>query len=338
MARTSMKAIYLAVAVCCTVQVAAQKNAGQTAKAYIRQGDYANAIVVLSQALEADRDNIEMKKDLAFAYYLQRDFPRALSAIQPVIEDRDNDAQSFQILGMIHEAQNNRRDAERAYRVGIRRFPESGVLYNELGELLWSNASFPEALSQWLKGIQRDQSFAGNYFNAAKYYYLSQDKVWGLIYGEMFINLESYSRRTPEVKTMLFEGYKKLFTESDIYNNQDTKNEFVRAFLDIMKDNVHIVSNGVTPEALSVLRTRFLLSWQEKYASKFPFRLFEYQRQLARAGMFDAYNQWIFGAASNLTTFQQWTVTHTESYNKFTSFQKNRVFKVPEGQYYNARP
>ena len=305
----------------------------------MRQGDYANAILVLNRALESDSDNAEMRKDLALAYYLQRDYPKALDAIKPLVESRGSgDAQSFQILGMIHEGTDNRKDAERAYRQGLRRFPESGALFSELGELLWSNGLFPEALSQWLKGIQRDQSYPGNYFHAAKYYYLSRDKVWGLIYGEIFINLESYSRRTPEVKTMLYEGYKKLFAETDLTREQDNKNEFVKAFLEVMKENAHVVSKGVTPEALTVLRTRFLLRWNEKYAARFPFRLFDYHKQLAKTGMFDAYNQWIFGAANNLTTFQQWTVTHPEEYNKFSSFQKNRVFKVPDGQYYNGRP
>ncbi len=305
----------------------------------MRQGDYANAILVLNRALESDSDNAEMRKDLALAYYLQRDYPKALDAIKPLVESRGSgDAQSFQILGMIHEGTDNRKDAERAYRQGLRRFPESGALFSELGELLWSNGLFPEALSQWLKGIQRDQSYPGNYFHAAKYYYLSRDKVWGLIYGEIFINLESYSRRTPEVKTMLYEGYKKLFAETDLTREQDNKNEFVKAFLEVMKENAHVISKGVTPEALTVLRTRFLLRWNEKYAARFPFRLFDYHKQLAKTGMFDAYNQWIFGAANNLTTFQQWTVTHPEEYNKFTSFQKNRVFKVPDGQYYNGRP
>ena len=305
----------------------------------MRQGDYANAILVLNRALESDSDNAEMRKDLALAYYLQRDYPKALDAIKPLVESRGSgDAQSFQILGMIHEGTDNRKDAERAYRQGLRRFPESGALFSELGELLWSNGLFPEALSQWLKGIQRDQSYPGNYFHAAKYYYLSRDKVWGLIYGEIFINLESYSRRTPEVKTMLYEGYKKLFAETDLTREQDNKNEFVKAFLEVMKENAHVISKGVTPEALTVLRTRFLLRWNEKYAARFPSRLFDYHKQLAKTGMFDAYNQWIFGAANNLTTFQQWTVTHPEEYNKFTSFQKNRVFKVPDGQYYNGRP
>jgi hypothetical protein len=158
--------------------------------------------------------------------------------------------------------------------------------------------------------------------------------VWGLIYGEIFVNLESYSRRTPEIKTMLVEGYKKLFSDPDMMKNQDSKNEFAKAYLDVMKNQSQVVSAGITPDALSALRTRFILEWYDKEVSKYPFRLFDYHRQLAKAGMFDAYNQWIFGAASNLSAFQQWTATHSEEYNRFNTFQKNRVFKMPEGQYY----
>ncbi len=62
----------------------------------------------------------------------------------------------------------------------------------------------------------------------------------------------------------------------------------------------------------------------KKNGDKFPFRLFDYHKQLAKGGMFDAYNQWIFGAANNLSQFQQWTATHSEEYNKFTTLQKNR--------------
>lgn len=315
-----------------------QATAGQTAKDYMRKGDYANAILILNRAVEADASNLDLKKDLAMAYYMQGDYSRAASVIQPVVESRDNDPQSYQILGMVYEATENRRDAERTYRAGIKRFSKSGALYNELGELLWSYSAFTEAQTQWLKGIQRDPSYPGNYYNVSKFYYMSADKVWGLLYGEIFINLESYSRRTAEIKSILFDGYKKLFAETDIMKNQDVRNDFVKAYLETMKAHASVVSRGVTPDALTILRTRFLLTWFDKYASKFQFRLFDYQRQLARTGMFDAYNNWIFGAANNLTAFEQWSRLHAESYGRFTTFQKNRVFKVPAGQYYNSKP
>ncbi|WP_315819654.1 hypothetical protein [Paraflavitalea speifideaquila] len=187
------------------------------------------------------------------------------------------------------------------------------------------------------KGIELDPTHSGNYYNAAKYYYFTKDKIWALVYGEIFVNLESYSKRTPEIKTVLLDSYKKLFTDSDLAKNQDVKNEFVKAWLDIMQtQSGYMATNGVTPETLSAIRTKFVVSWFEKYAKRLPFRLYEYQQQLLKSGMFEAYNQWIFGTTANLTAYENWTKTHTEEYNQFNTFQHNRVFKLPAGQYYQT--
>lgn len=312
----------------------AQDSAANNAKKFIRQGDYNNAILVLNRALEWDRNNIELKKDLAFAYYLSRDYSKAINVIKPVTESDSADVQSFQILGMVYKAIEEKKEGERMYKTALKKFRESGALYNEYGEMLWSREEYTDATRQWQRGAQVDPSYPGNYYNLARFYYLSDDKVWGLIYGEIFINLESYSKRTPEIKSMLLDGYKKLFKDIDLFKGQDKKNDFVNAFLETMKAQSKVVEAGVTTDALTALRTRFILEWFNKYATKFPFKLFEYHRQLAKEGMFDAYNQWIFGAADNLQAFQLWCSNHGEEYSKLTSFQKGRVFKMPKGQFY----
>ena len=315
----------------------AQDSARARAKNFINQGDFANAVLVLNQALAADEKNIELQKDLAFAYYLSRDYTRALAAAKPITERNDADVQSYQILGMVYKAIEQRKEAERMYRIALRKFPESGALYSEYGEVIWTRQGYIEAAKQWQKGIQADPNYPGNYYNASKYYFMTADKVWGILYGEIFLNLESFSKRTPEIKTMLLEGYKKLFSETDMSKNQDTRNDFVKAFLEVMKAQSSIVAGGITPDALSALRARFILQWHEKYAAKFPYRLFDHHRQLASEGIFDAYNQWIFGAANDLAAFQRWCANNAEAYSKFTNFQKNRVFKLPQGQFYQNR-
>lgn len=315
----------------------AQDSSSIKAKAFIRQGDYSNAIMVLNRAIGAGNTDISLQKDLAFAYYLSRDYTKALAAARPVTESKDADVQSYQILGMVYKAIEEKKEAEKMYRSGLKKFPESGALYNETGEVVAARGEPGDAIRLWLKGIQVDPNYSGNYYNAAKFYFSSADNVWGLLYGEIFVNLESYSKRTPEIKTLLLEGYKKLFSDADLNKNQDNRNGFVKAFLDVMKNQAEVVNSGVSPDALAALRTRFILEWFDKYASRFPFRLFDYHRQLAKEGMFDAYNQWIFGAASDLPAFQQWSANHGEEYNKFNHFQKNRVFKLPEGQYYQRR-
>ena len=306
----------------------------QSAKTFMRQGDYNNAIVVLNNALKKDPRNLEIQKDLAFTYYLQRNYSKALETAKPLLERKDADEQCYQITGLVYKAIEERKECEKMYKQGLKRFPNSGVLYNEYGEMLWTKQDY-DAIKWWEKGIEMDPNYSSNYYNACKYYYLSYDKVWSLIYGEIFVNLESDSKRTPEIKNILLEGYKKLFSDSKIPKNQGTKVLFVPTYLTVMNDQSMTVSPGITAESLTILRSKFVLEWFDKNAAKFPFRLFEYHRQLLKEGLFDAYNQWIFGAAQNLTDFQNWTTIHADEYNRFINFQRNRVFKLPSGQYYH---
>ncbi len=186
------------------------------------------------------------------------------------------------------------------------------------------------------KGIREDPSFAGNYYNAALFYYYTKDKAWSLIYGEIFINMESLTERAAAMKELLLNGYKeKLFADADVMKDQDkTKSDFAKAFLQTMGKQSGSANRGITTETLTMIRTRFILDWYKNYAPKYPFKLFDYQQQLLREGMFEAYNQWLFGTVESLPIYDNWTKTHAESYNKFTAFQKSRIFKMPTGQYY----
>lgn len=307
----------------------------ETARSFQRQGDYQNALLVLNRALEQQPSDLNMLKELAFTYYLQRDYVKAKQIALPLPSRSDADVQTYQIMGLVYKAIEERKDCERLYKEGINRFPNSGVLYNEYGEMLWTKQDYA-AIKWWEKGIEADPNYASNYYNAALHYYFTYDKVWPIVYGEIFLNLESYSKRTAEIKDLLLKAYQKLYAEKDLANKQDTKNSFVSAFLSTALKESGTVNQGITPESLTVLRTRFILDWDNKEASKFPFRLFDYQRQLLKEGMFDAYNQWIFGAVQDLSAFQTWINTHADEYAKFTNFQKGRVFKLPANQYYQT--
>jgi tetratricopeptide (TPR) repeat protein len=304
----------------------------RAAKQFMRDGDYPNAIIVLGNALKKDPDNLELQKDLTFAYYLQRNYSESVEWGRKLINRKDADEQCYQILGMAYKAIDEKKQADKMYKQGIKKFPGSGELYNEYGEMLWVNKD-AEAIRFWEKGIEVDPNYSSNYYNAARYYYFTYDKVWTLIYGEIFINLESYSKRTPEIKSLLVDGYKKLFT--DIKSKYQSKNPFATAYLNVMTNQAQSVNLGVTTESLNILRSKFILEWFEKYGDKYPFRLFEYQRQLLKDGLFDAYNEWAFGANLGLASFQSWTTQHADDYNRFINFQKGRVFKVPPGQNYH---
>lgn len=312
------------------------KTLHATARTFMQSGDFDNAIVVLTRALQQDKDNLEMQKDLVMSYYLKRDYAKALEGVKSLIDRNDADVVTFQIAGNVYKALEEVKECDKLYKKGLKKFPRSGPLYSEYGELLWATKDF-SAINQWEKGIEVDPGYSGNYYNAALYYFYAKDKVWGLIYGEIFVNMESLSERGAAMKEQLLQLYKeKLFADADLMKGEEkNKSEFAKAFLQSMNRQSSLAARGISTEVLTMIRTRFILDWYENNAVKFPFRLFDYQQQLLREGLFDAYNQWLFGSSENLAAYENWTKTHSEEYNNFNAFQRSRVFKMPHGQYYN---
>ena len=311
------------------------KKMHETAKAFMRTGDFDNAIIVLTRALQKDSKNLELQKDLVMSYYLKRDYSKAMEGAKELISRDDADVVSFQIAGNVYKALEEVKDCDKMYKKALKKFPKSGPLYSEYGELLWS-AKDMLAIRQWEEGIKNDPGYSGNYYNAALFYFYTKDKVWSLIYGEIFVNMESLSERGASMKELLLQGYKeKLFADADILKGEEkNRSEFAKAFLQGIGKQSSLINNGINTETLTMIRSRFILDWYETNAVKYPFKLFDFQRQLLQEGMFDAYNQWLFGASENLAAYDNWTKVHAEEYEGFSKFQKSRIFKMPVGQYY----
>jgi len=311
------------------------KSLHEAAKTFMRAGELNNAIVVLVRALQKDKDNLEMQKDLVMCYYLDRNNVKALEGAKALLDRDDADVVVYQLAGNIYKALEQPKECEKVYKKGLKKFPKSGPLYSEYGELLWATKDY-SAIEQWEKGIQLDPAYAGNYYNAALYYFYTKDKVWSLLYGEIFVNMESLTERGAAIKQLILKGYKeKLFAEADLMKGEEkNKSEFAKAVLQAMNKQSSLAGRGITIESLTMIRSRFILDWYATNAFKFPFKLFDFQRQLLQEGMFEAYNQWLFGPVEDLTAYDDWTKTHAEQYTAFNNFQKTRVFRMPPGQYY----
>jgi tetratricopeptide (TPR) repeat protein len=309
-----------------------------TAKTFMRSGDFDNAILVLNRALQQDSKSLEMQKDLAQCFYLKRDYEKALVGVRELIDRPDADVMTFQIAGNVYKALQQVKDCEKMYKKALKKFPNSGPLYSEYGELLWAVKDY-SAIDQWEKGIEVDPGFSGNYYNAAMHYFFTKDKVWCLVYGEIFVNMESLSERGAAIKKLLYDAYKeKTFIEADLLKGEEkNKSEFAKAFLNSLNKQSSLASRGITTETLTMIRTRFILDWFQNAGNRYPYKLFDYQRQLLQSGLFEAYNQWLFGTVENLAAYDNWTKTNAQQYAAFDSFQKNRIFKMPAGQYYSLK-
>lgn len=319
-------------------QIEDVKTMHQNARTFMLSGDFDNAIIVLNRALMQDKNNLDLQKDLVQCYYFKKDYVKAVEGAKVLVEREDADVMTYQIAGNVYKAIEDIKECEKVYKKGLKKFPRSGPLHSEYGELLWAKKDF-SAIELWEKGIEVDPGYGGNYYNAAVFYFYTKEKVWSLIYGEIFVNMESLSERGASMKQLLLQGYKeKLFAEADLMKGEEkNKSEFAKSFLNSMAKQTNIASKGITTETLIMIRSRFILDWYSTSATRFPFRLFDFQRQLLQEGMFEAYNHWLFGPVDNLAAYENWTKAHNEEYTSFTTFQKSRIFRMPFGQYYQVK-
>ena len=306
----------------------------ETARSFQRQGDYDNAILVLNKAANLAPADPDVQKELGVAYYVSRQYQKALDIMKPLSERPDADEQTFQITSLIYRGQQNFKDADRSYKTALKKFPQSGMLYAEYGDLIeLKEPGLGKGIQLWEKGIEVDPEYPNNYYYATKYYLNNGTNMWGLLYGEIFVNLESFTGRTTEIKNFLLEGYKKVYALGAF--GAKGKTQFEDSMLEALRKQSSLTGNGINAEILTAIRTRFILDWDTALSKKFPFRLFDLHRQLLQEGLFDSYNQWLFGSVDNISVYQAWTANHATDYTAFNKYQRNRIFKMPSGQYYN---
>lgn len=308
----------------------------ETALSFQRQGDFSNAIMVLAKALEKEPDDLTLLKDVAFTFYLGGDFKRAEERIMPLTERVDADVQVYQMAGLILKAGEQYRQADKVYRKGLKKFTSSGPLFSEYGELLWGLEKPAEAIAQWEAGINLDPSYSSNYYHASKFYFAAADMARSLVYGEVFVNLESYSTRTAEIKMQLLESYKRVFIGAEAKKHYvKAATPFETLFLELLRSQGNTVLRGITQETLLMVRTKFIFDWFNHPNSKrYPFQLFDHLQYLLREGMFEAYNQWLFGPVADPEGYPSWLGTHQEAHARFSNYQRNKLFRMPSGQHY----
>ena len=102
-----MKRFFLVVSLFTALAGSAQQgeqSLQETARSFMRSGDFDNAIVVLNRALQSDKNNLSLQKDLALAYYYKRDYAKAMETVKPMLDHEDVDVVSYQIGGNIYKA------------------------------------------------------------------------------------------------------------------------------------------------------------------------------------------------------------------------------------------
>jgi tetratricopeptide (TPR) repeat protein len=332
----------------------AQSNAEKAAKLHDEaislmdeKGDYDGAIKLLEQATKIEPANSGHKYEIAFAYYNQKKFDRAKDILKDIIKKNDASFRYYQLLGNIYDVQGEPDKAISTYKSGLNKWPDDGHLYNEMGIVELGRKNYNAAVEYWEKGLQVDPAFSSNYYWASKMYCSSDKKIWGIFYGELFMNLERNTKRTAEISKLLYNTYKKCV----IIGDQSAEVKFVDQnvmYVDSKdKDpkipfSVHYetgMSLSAIPlvlekkkdygmDEISKMRSDFIEKWYDKdLPQKYPNIVLDWQKKLADKKYLDCYNHWLMMKGDE-DQFDAWHSKNKDLYDEFLKWFKDNPMKV----------
>jgi tetratricopeptide (TPR) repeat protein len=317
------------------------------AKNYLSMGQFQQAIATYQQAIQLAPAKMVLYRDLGKAYFLTSNYSDAEKILEPVLKSDEADAQSYQIMASCYAASGEKRKARNTLQSGIERFPSSGLLYHDMGKMYEEENSLVYALEFWLDGIQHDPAYHINYYEAARMYMLTNKPVWAILYAETFLNIERHTQRADDTRKMLLDAYTRFFYDvptGDVPKFGEAKKQqvaatasFEEAVKQTMMREAPAIRDGITPETLTMLRTRFLMDWFAKYAGRYPYKLFSYEDQLTRNGFFDIYNESLFGKAANPQEFDAWNKFHQGAGAQLEKWVSDNPLHPANTDFYNDK-
>jgi len=175
--------------------------------------NFEEAVKLYKKVVDRNPGNLEYQYQLAFANYWNRKYNKAIRIGLDLIEKNPKESKHYRITANAYDLDGNYQDAIKILNMGIRNLPYNGELYFDLGVIEHIRGNIPGALDHWEQGIKAAPYYAENYYWAAKTYADSDEKVWAIMYSEMFLNLEKGTERFNEIGILLLTSYKKLLQE-----------------------------------------------------------------------------------------------------------------------------
>ncbi|MDR0825169.1 MAG: tetratricopeptide repeat protein [Prevotella sp.] len=305
---------------------------GKEAVKLMDQGKVDESLTLLREAQQLDPNSFDYPYEMAYAYSLKGNYKESLKILKKIVKYKELSDRLYQMMGNCYDYLGDSKEAIKTYEKGLTKFPYSGCLYLELGNMQMADNNPEKALAYYEKGIEVEPSHSSNYYWASKLYCGSEDEVWGMIYGEIFMNLERNSKRTVEISKLLYDTYMreiKLVNDSSVSvsfskNNVIDSHDFKLPFGVGVYEPVLLLSiasiRDFNMDSFSKIRSDFIdLYYKKNLEDNYPNVLFSYQKKVKDAGHIDAYNHWIL-MQGNIDSFADWQQANEDQWNSFVEW------------------
>ena len=292
----------------------------------VDNGEAKKALKIFDKLSKRYKDNYLVEYERLYAVYYTGDYKRAAKEGTKLLDHSAADDKCYQLVGNAYDNMGKPDKAIEIYDLGLKKFPNSGSLYLEKGNVYMIGHNYDNALKNYTKGIEVSPAFDSNYYRMSLLYRMSTEQLWAIIYGETVYNITKDRARLAEVCRLV----------RDVYNEN----------VKLCGDSLSITLSGsnaiyVSSDS-SVMRVPFDLAYSvgvEKWAKKrmtrqtaaelsfddlvelrqaaieyvdsllpdeYNVSLIDYQRSLIKSGNWYAYN---IGLLANQDETQAWLGT-----------------------------
>ncbi|MDB5034323.1 MAG: Tetratricopeptide repeat family protein [Chlorobi bacterium] len=313
-------------------------------------GDLDEGMRLMEQALKYDPENSDLKYEIAYIQYSRKEYEKARVILEEIFAQRPKGSPEwFQLLGNAYDMLGNPKKAIETYESGIERYPKAGNLYLERGLMAMTAKDYDKAMSFWQRGIKAAPKFPSNYYWAATLYCQSSERVWGIMYGEIFMNLEPGTARTEKMSKLLYDTYRDAIqvgkdTMSIAFSQNLTvampekgkKIKLPFPFFYDMRMSLATISvmnaRRVGLPQLDSVRTMFLEVWKNEDAPNASV-LFDWQKTLRDAGLLEAYNYWLLEKGDELA-MSAWLRKNQSKMDALIEFFGNHRIGIDADHYF----
>ncbi len=274
------------------------------------------AIAAWDRVIAAIPDFTPYRYERAVCLVMAERYQDAVDVLTPIYQDTTLFDRGYQLLGNCYDYLEDTAASRRVYEAGLEAWPGSGRLHYELGAAAFLRRDVPTALQWWVKGTKVEPRFATNYYWICKGLAATPDKLWAVLYGEAFVNLETNTERTKEISSLLFTTWNKAislghpddpinFCSEATLNEPSPYGPATMNFATAFEFTVATSSQPLIPEAgirqrLSIkelvdLRVTFIRGWiSAGYLKAYPNDLLSYHAKLLEDGWLDEYFWWLY--------------------------------------------
>lgn len=318
----------------------ASKEINEAIKA-MDAGNFSQSRVILEEILQKDSTNFDAWYEYGYSYFLQKDYTKAIEIMQTQTGNPQATDQLWQMIGNSLDIIGNPKEALAAYAQGLEKFPNSGRLYLESGNIFLIQDKIEEAIPYYEKGIEMAPEFPSNYYRLARIYCNSDNEIWGVIYGEIFMNLERNTQRTREMSALLYQTYQKAL----IYEKGQWQISFAKDASPFTIDfettiglaaaayGIENKKPSINVASLTAIRKQMLQILTEQDKAK-GMVLYSFWQGIDDMNFWDSYNYWIFAQAPN-DQFEKWRKSNSTDFGYFVKWYNPNPIVITEATYFS---